>query len=111
MDGPASRRKFVFGIVLFGASRWPPQIVIRYVAEGTTQMAARLTSKTIGITTGFTVLVMIIIAFPIAVHFGYAAPLGVGDDYSRGQSLGTGAAIFSAVVGFVSYGIARLLGR
>ena len=32
MDGPASRRKFVFGIVFLGASRWPPQIVIRYTA-------------------------------------------------------------------------------
>jgi hypothetical protein len=32
LDGPASRRKFVFGIVLLGASRWPPQIVIRYPA-------------------------------------------------------------------------------
>jgi hypothetical protein len=35
VDGPASRRKFVFGIVYLGASRWPPQIVIRYVSEGT----------------------------------------------------------------------------
>jgi hypothetical protein len=33
VDGPASRRKFFFGIVFLGASRWPPQIVIRYVAE------------------------------------------------------------------------------
>ena len=32
MDGPASRRKFVFGIVFLGALRWPPQIVIRYPA-------------------------------------------------------------------------------
>jgi hypothetical protein len=32
VDGPASRRTFVFGIVFFGASRWPPQIVIRYPA-------------------------------------------------------------------------------
>ena len=30
VDGPASRRKFVFGTVSLGASRWPPQIVIRY---------------------------------------------------------------------------------
>jgi hypothetical protein len=29
VDGPASRRKFVFGILFVGASRWPPQIVIR----------------------------------------------------------------------------------
>ena len=35
VDGPASRRKFVFGIVSLGASRWPSQIVIRYVAEDT----------------------------------------------------------------------------
>ncbi len=35
MDGPASRRKFAFGIVSLGASRWPPQIVIRYVAAAT----------------------------------------------------------------------------
>jgi hypothetical protein len=74
-------------------------------------MAARLTSKAIGITTGLTVFVVIIIAFPIAVHFGYAAPLGTGDDYSRGQSFGTGAVVFSAVVGFAGYGIARLFGR
>lgn len=33
MDGPASRRKFVFGIVFFGASRWPLQIVIRSPAR------------------------------------------------------------------------------
>jgi hypothetical protein len=33
VDGPASRRKFVFGIVFLGASRWPPQIVIRYMAR------------------------------------------------------------------------------
>jgi hypothetical protein len=33
VDGPASRRKFVFGIVSPGASRWPPQIVIRYFAS------------------------------------------------------------------------------
>jgi hypothetical protein len=32
VDGPASRRKFVFGIVFLGASCWPPQIVIRYAA-------------------------------------------------------------------------------
>jgi hypothetical protein len=32
VDGPASRRKFVFGIVFLGESRWPPQIVIRYTA-------------------------------------------------------------------------------
>ena len=32
MDGPASRRKFVLVIVFLGASRWPPQIVIRYPA-------------------------------------------------------------------------------
>ncbi len=30
MDDPASRPKFVLGIVFLGASRWPPQIVIRY---------------------------------------------------------------------------------
>ena len=30
VDGPASRRTFVFGIVLVGASRCPPQSVIRY---------------------------------------------------------------------------------
>ena len=30
MDGPASRWKFVFGTMFLGASRWPPQIVIRY---------------------------------------------------------------------------------
>jgi hypothetical protein len=34
VDGPASRRKFVFGIVSLGASRWPPQIVIRYPPMG-----------------------------------------------------------------------------
>ena len=34
MDGPASRRKFVLGIVSLGASRWPPQNVIRYVTPG-----------------------------------------------------------------------------
>jgi hypothetical protein len=33
VDGPASRRKFVFGIVFLGASRWPPQIVIRYATR------------------------------------------------------------------------------
>ena len=33
MDGPASRRTFVLGIVSLGASRWPPQIVIRYAAR------------------------------------------------------------------------------
>ena len=33
MDGPASRRKFVIGIVFLGASRWPPQIVIRYCSS------------------------------------------------------------------------------
>ena len=38
MDGPASRRKVVLGIVSLGASRWPPQIVIRYPA---TAMANR----------------------------------------------------------------------
>jgi len=38
VDGPASRRKFVLGIVFLGASRWPPQIVIRYAAG-----AARMT--------------------------------------------------------------------
>ena len=32
MDGPASRRKCVLSIVFLGASRWPPQIVIRYPA-------------------------------------------------------------------------------
>jgi hypothetical protein len=35
VDGSASRRKFVFGIVSHGASRWPPQIVIRSSAAGT----------------------------------------------------------------------------
>ena len=37
MDGPASRRKFVLGIVSLGASRWPPQIVIRYVGSMSTK--------------------------------------------------------------------------
>ena len=32
VDGPASRGKFVFGTMVLGASRWPPQIVIRYAA-------------------------------------------------------------------------------
>ena len=31
VDGPASRRAFDLDIVFLGASRWPPQIVIRYV--------------------------------------------------------------------------------
>ena len=35
VDGPASRRKLVFGIVSLGASRWPPQIVIRYPSGAT----------------------------------------------------------------------------
>ena len=39
VDGPASRRKFVFGIMFLGASRWPPQIVIRYAAEQPKQPA------------------------------------------------------------------------
>ena len=41
MDGPASRPKFVLGIVFPGASRWPPQIVIRYacmIATGELQL-------------------------------------------------------------------------
>jgi hypothetical protein len=29
VGGPASRQKFVIGIVFFGASRWPPQNIIR----------------------------------------------------------------------------------
>ncbi len=33
VDGPASRRKFVLGIVFLGASRCPPKSVIRYLAE------------------------------------------------------------------------------
>jgi len=38
VDGRASRRKFVLGIVFLGVSRWPPQIVIRYPAMSTTPL-------------------------------------------------------------------------
>ncbi len=47
MDGPASRRKFVFGIVFLGASRWPPQIVIRYAAIAMTIEKFIATTKAI----------------------------------------------------------------
>jgi hypothetical protein len=51
VDGPASRRKFVFGIVFLGASRWPPQIVIRYAASLLVHSNAqsRMAAKALGV--------------------------------------------------------------
>jgi hypothetical protein len=47
VDGPASRWKFVSGTVFLGASRWPPQIVIRYMASMTADFPEEFSVQTI----------------------------------------------------------------
>ena len=73
--------------------------------------AIRRRAKKIGIVTGVVALVVILGGVAAAMAMGYGAPRGGGDDYKRGQALGTGALLLSFWIGLIGWGVARVVLR